>query len=535
MMRRMSGRLALVLAITACGGPGGPTTPQDRGRVHLVRCRPAPPLPTLDADAGTVYGGLLGIGEGGGGFGLGTIGTGTLRAGSGGGAGGGVAPAKPPMTVVLGAPAITGALAASAIGRVLQQRAGELAACASKEPQLLASGPASSKAVVSWRFTVGATGKVIQADVTSPVLSAPIAACVTGVIRGAAFPAPPDGRVVAVTLPIAFDATGTPPEPPEVDPVPPWTPFAIDPSEAASVTERAARAAEGAMRGKLAAIDACFASSAVTGSLRAMLAVDTDGELTSVRVGGLGDKAVEACVENAVTGMRIMLPSETSGELACDLARGEAQPWRATLDRPGYGVVEVSRTRLRYGDQAVAAGEVHDPLSDQTMFVLVADADASGAMLALAMGWTADADTTLVAVRPARPPGAPPQLLGVGHTSTIGTGGEEEARATIEVHASGVTACADSWTHAAKLADPAAVDGAAQKLAARCRSQACSSSLVVAVGRDAAAKDLAVVVGAARRAGFERVLFMRGPGGPAAGDDGSPIASCTGAVGDDES
>src|SRR5688572_31614481 len=48
-------------------------------------------------------------------------------------------------------------------------------------------------------------------------------------------------------------------------------------AEGASVSEQAARAAEGAMRGKLAAIDTCFASSPVTGSLRAMLAVDSDG------------------------------------------------------------------------------------------------------------------------------------------------------------------------------------------------------------------------------------------------------------------
>jgi hypothetical protein len=44
----------------------------------------------------------------------------------------------------------------------------------------------------------------------------------------------------------------------------------------------------------------------VTGSLRAMLAVDADGALTSVRAGGLGDRAIEACVENAMTGLRVV-------------------------------------------------------------------------------------------------------------------------------------------------------------------------------------------------------------------------------------
>jgi hypothetical protein len=322
---------------------------------------------------------------------------------------------------------------------------------------------------------------------------------------------------------------GAPANPPEVDPAAPWTPFAMDPAEAASATEQAARAAEGALRKKLGAIDACFASSPVTGSLRAMLAVDSDGALTSVRAGGLGDRALEACVENAVTGLRVVLPQETSSELACDLSRGDAQPWRVTADRGGYGVVEISRTRVRHGDQTLSLGEEPDPLTDHSMYLLIADADAPGALLSLAMRWTDDADTTLVAVRPARPPGAPAQLLGAGFTAMAALGGyDEEVRATLEVGAAAVTACASRWRHAAKLADPAAIDGAAQKLAARCRALACSTSLVIGVGRDAIGKDLVEVAGAARRAGFERVLFLRGRGGAPLdeSDDGSPSAGC---------
>jgi hypothetical protein len=550
MMSRMRSGLALVqalllsiLAITAagCGGHGGSaTTPQDRGRVRLVRCRAAPALPTLDAES-RIYGGLLGTEAGG--VGIGSIGVGpvgVLRVAPP-GDGSGAAPAKPAMAVALGAPSITGALAPSVIMRVLQHRMTELTACAAKEEPLLLSGPSTSKAVVEWRFTVGATGKVIQADVTSHVLSPAIAACVTGVVRGSAFPAPSDGRVVAVTLPIAFDGTGAAPSAPEADAVMPWTPFALDATEAANITERAARAAEGAMRGRLAGIEACFASSQATGSLRAMLAVESDGTLASARVGGLGDKAIEACVENAVTGMRIMLPQETSGELACDLSRGDAQPWRVTPDRGGYGVVEISRTRVRHGDQTLSSAEDADTLTDHTMFLLVAEPDATGAMLGLAMKWTNDADATLVAVRAAKPPGAAPLLLGVGHTAATGKeGGDLDAvRATLEVGATTLTACASRWRHVAKLADPAALDGAAQKLAARCRTLACAPTLVVAVDRDAVAKDLVEVVGAARRAGLERVLFLRGAGGAAGpggadDEDAADVGGCTVPRSDDE-
>jgi len=268
----------------------------------------------------------------------------------------------------------------------------------------------------------------------------------------------------------------------------------------------------------------------VTGSLRAMLAVDAEGALTSVRVGGLGDKTIEACVENAVTGLRVVLPSEVSGELACDLSRGDAQPWRATVDRGGYGVVRISRTGVRYGDRLLAEreeiGEEIAPLTDHAMFLLVADADAPGARLSLAMRWTGDADATLVAVREAGRSDGPPRLVGVGYTAAAGQGGDSDAaRATLEVGAAAVTACAGGWRQVAGLADPVAIDGAAQQLAARCRTASCSSSLVIAIDRDAVAKDLVEVAGAARRAGFERVMLLRGTGTPA--DEGpSPGAGC---------
>ncbi|HEY6176265.1 MAG TPA: hypothetical protein VIX73_17540, partial [Kofleriaceae bacterium] len=52
-----------------------------------------------------------------------------------------------------------------------------------------------------------------------------------------------------------------------------------------------------------------------------------------------------------------------------------------------------------------------------------------------------------------------------------------------------------------------AVDGLARKVAARCRGVRCSASLGVAIDADATASQLLDVAGAARRAGFERVLL----------------------------
>ena len=280
----------------------------------------------------------------------------------------------------------------------------------------------------------------------------------------------------------------------------------------------------------------------MTGSVRAMLELDTEGELSSVRAGGLGDKALEACVENAVTGLRVVMPTSETAEIACDLSRGDAQPWRVTTDRSGYGVVEVTRTRVRHGDQMLSAGEEPDTLAEHSMYLIVADADAPGAMLGLAMTWTRDADATLVAVRPAAPRGAPAQFLAMGQTAASESSSgdsEDPARAMLQVGTGSVIACASRWTHVAKLADPAAVGAAAQQLAARCRTLHCSSSLVIAVDRDAVAKDLVEVTGAARRAGFERAIVVRGAGGPppagaAAAEDGAAGLGCTPANAGDE-
>lgn len=537
-MRGMRSGYALVLAIAACGCGDriGPAAPQDRaGPVRLVRCRTASTLPILDADA-SVYGGLLGT-VGGGGSGE-LVGIGRFVGVGLGGGGAGAGAAAKPATVSLGTPSVTGALAPEAISRVLQRRTSELGACAAKEKQLLASGPASSRAVVSWRFTVGPGGRVIHAAATSHVLSPPLAECVTGVLRATVFPAAPGGRVVAVTLPIVFDSTGAAPEhAPEADPVPPWTPFAIDSIEGSTDTVKIARAAEGALRTKLGAIDACFASSPVTGSLRALLALDADGELGSVRAGGLGDKALEACVENAVTGLRVVTPVSEAVELACDLSRGDAKPWRVTVDRAGYGVVEVSRTRVRSGDQMLSAGEDPDALAEHAMYLLVADPDATGAMLVLAMRWTREADATIVALRPAAPKGAPPApplYLAMGQTAASEGSGietDDPSRPTLQIGATSVTACVSRWSHAAKLADAGAVGAAASKLAERCRSRSCSSALALALDRDAAVKDLLEVAGAARRAGFERAIVVRGGGGkpppkPGEGEDEPAGVGC---------
>jgi hypothetical protein len=110
----------------------------------------------------------------------------------------------------------------------------------------------------------------------------------------------------------------------------------------------------------------------------------------------------------------------------------------------------------------------------------------------------------------------PPLYLAMGQTAASEGSGietDDPSRPTLQIGATSVTACVSRWSHAAKLADAGAVGAAASKLAERCRSRSCSSALALAIDRDAAAKDLLEVAGAARRAGFERAIVVRGSGG----------------------
>jgi hypothetical protein len=61
-----------------------------------------------------------------------------------------------------------------------------------------------------------------------------------------------------------------------------------------------------------------------------MLEINVSGELGDVRTGGLGDARGEGCVTRALGGLRVVTPVEEHVEIACDLARGDAQPWRVS-------------------------------------------------------------------------------------------------------------------------------------------------------------------------------------------------------------
>ncbi len=406
-------------------------------------------------------------------------------------------------SVSLGMPTTTGPIAADAIAAAVRAKVGELKTCYAND----ASNASPAKSVVVYTFGVSPDGKVPYAGSSAQVLSVPLDACVKRVLRSLTFPAAGRGSTVAVNLPLVFDSTGTiaalvRPKGPQPDP---WTPFARE-SSAVTQATGAVRVSEAAVRSRIDQIEQCFARPTPTGSLRMMLELDVMGELDQVRIGGLGDAAIEACVAKALAGLHVVTPTPNAVEVACDLARGDAQPWRIT-PAAGYEVIEADRAKLRHGDDLLVPGGTDpDPLPVNTYLVL-AQRDTPGALLRLALMWANEAETVLLAVRDGN---SPPLYLGIGHISVTQGDDSEDSdalRPALRVGAKTVTGCVSRGTHEAKLSDPAAVGALVQRLASRCHTLGCAPTLLVAIDNDAVARDLIEITGAARRAGFDRVLL----------------------------
>ncbi len=401
----------------------------------------------------------------------------------------------------VGAPAV-GAPAVDAIAAMLRAKLGELKTCYANDT----SDASPAKSVVVYRFTIMADGKPANPRASAPVISSALDVCVKRVLRTLSF-AKPAGGELAVSVPLVFDSTGTlvMPARPQGLEADVWTPYAHASTPTLDAARGAVRVSEAAVRSRLAAIDRCFPGPSPTGSARLMLDIDVTGELGPVRVGGLGDAAVEACVAKALGGLHVMTPSPTAVEIACDLARGDAQPWRLAADA-GYQVIEAERVKLRHGPTELVPGASDPAPLEPDTYLVLAQRDTPGALLQLALLWANEA-SVMFGVRDGA--GAP-LFLGMGHT--LNTDIEESAdtdavRPALRVGGKTVTGCVSRGTHEAKLSEPAAIGALVQRLAARCRTLGCAPTLPVAIDSDAVARDLIEVTAAARRAGFDRVLL----------------------------
>jgi hypothetical protein len=206
--------------------------------------------------------------------------------------------------------------------------------------------------------------------------------------------------------------------------------------------------------------------------------------------------------------LRITMPSGRPQEIACDLAHGDAEPWRIT-PAAGYRVIDATARQLAYGKQTVAAdAKPPAPLNDEPAYLLVADPDTRGAVLTLGLSWAYEGGAVLVALRDPRVPQAP-RFLGMGLSSSAAQDDESDPSGlpAVRLGPVSITACVNRTTQVAKLAEPALVSALLQNVATKCKALACGRTLVVALDPQAVARDLVEVTGAARRAGFDRILI----------------------------
>ena len=483
--------IALV-TLAACGGVPGPDTPRARPELRLVQCAPATPPPQLEtiAEPADDADGDLEDSEG-----RPRVPGTRPRPGGWGTLGG-----RRQGTVSLGTPTATGALAAARVADALRPRLGELKACYDRE-----LARAATRAVVQWRFAIAPTGRVLRSMDTSHVLGAELSACITRVVQATQFPAAPSST--EVVMPLVFEGGPARREvEPDLSDAVAWTPFAVDLGRPPAVAAVVGRAAEAAVRRQLPALEPCFGASAAMGSLRVMLRVNAVGELAGLRVGGIGDAASERCVALALAKLTVVTPATSLVEVACDLARGDARPWRVA-PASGYDVIEARATQLRHGEMTLPLGsEAPEPLPDAATYLVVAQPDAPGRLLVRAFEW-ASAGTALLAVADGA---APPLYLGVGSTGNAEVEELDEGdvvRPVLHVGAKALTVCVNRATQQARLRDARALGALVQRVASKCRALRCASTLQIAIGDEARARDLVEVVGAARSAGFDRVLL----------------------------
>ena len=485
-------RLASVASALVCGGAcgGGAEFPRRLERVQVVACRPALPTPSLAAVA--------------------TTGRGRIQlVGNGWDSAAGVSHAA----MMIGRITSDNPIDTDGAERAVKRALPALEMCFRSRQQA-----AVWKFAAGWVVQVGRSGQVTRVVGVENVLDAATNVCASGVLKEIEFPIPTAGRA-SLRIPLVFDSSGVSTRASVVDfdgeqrdlpgngvAAEPWTPFANQYGDVPGA-EGIAQATATAVADRIPALEGCFAATQAMGSLRAVIQVDGSVGVTAISAGGLGDGAVETCVERALVTLHVAAPAATATEIACDLARGDAKPWHVSLD-DGYELVTASRTELHHGDVRLAnEGSEPEPIETERTALIVLDADTPGSLISLALSWVNRASTAVIAVRTEEPT---PRYLAMGRTALTESsvlGDPDAVFPTLRVGAKTVTACLGRAAQAAPLTDLAAVSGFATKLAEKCKTVHCAGTLLLSVDADAVAATLLDVAASARRAGFQRVLL----------------------------
>ncbi len=220
-----------------------------------------------------------------------------------------------------------------------------------------------------------------------------------------------------------------------------------------------------------------------TGSLRAILRIGIDGTVIAARAGGFGDRVAEACISAALVGVKSE-PVPVVTEVACDFVRGTPAPWRVATDT--YAVIEAS-TQL---DMTLRKpGEVS---------LVLLDPATPGDALANAVRAAANAGPYVVAMRVDA--GAPVFLL-----AGRGPGAVADPAAPLVLDSREPLRICHGLLDVPASAPFADAEKLFKGAAKRCTHKPCPTQLTIGLTDARSADDVATLVAAARRAGFERI------------------------------
>ncbi|HUS27053.1 MAG TPA: hypothetical protein VMZ53_01040 [Kofleriaceae bacterium] len=281
-------------------------------------------------------------------------------------------------------------------------------------------------------------------------------------------------------------------KPPPIPDTRSWTPYAASVGLASDdVAQAAGDELEKLM--PLAKLERCFAGK--DASVRTMVQVAFDGAVIGARSGGSGDAQVDACISTSLIGLKVTAPPTVS-EVACDIVRGDPQPWRVAPE--SYTVLDVGPTEIKEAGVALTKQTLVPAKADAThAFLIVVDPAAQPGLVAGAFDRTQWSAATLVALKTES---GSPVFIAMGRDGRT----REKDYApllAIEREKDSVKSCVDG--EARGTAPQAEIETLLQTLARSCDPKPCPATLSIALG--GTMQDLAAAADAARRAGLPRI------------------------------
>jgi hypothetical protein len=394
----------------------------------------------------------------------------------------GGAPASPQVT--LGPMTVTGLHGKADIAASLAKHMPRLQYC---YQQRLVKQPSLGGAL-ELSITIQPNGRVFEV-IPANGFDEELTLCLKHIVSEIKFPdpvkKPPGNTTVKQSLTFSWQPAKLPQTPYEPKQ---WTPFAAVANASPAVADQAAATFPPSMT--LSTLEACLG--AHTGSFRSMIQISKSGTVGKVRTGGLGDKAAESCVSQKLHELKLQTPVTEDVEIACDFQRGDATPWRISLDA-GYTVLEAASP-----PPAAAATD-----NEQT-FVVVVDPKTTADQLTAALEAASRGVAAIVAIR--ADAGAPIYVAAGPHSAIAPDPSASIILDTGTAPTDPLTVCGGLMPDAKSgpLAQADVVLGAATR---HCTHRPCPAQLIITTGGGHDALDLAALAGAARGVDLERVML----------------------------